>query len=77
MKRKRLNQMAAKQHKQEMQQQVQMVQAPATFGISDCDLGASPVMTKTSFLPKQAPPQQAKMVSPLQLARIISLNKNN
>jgi hypothetical protein len=68
--------MAAKQHKQEMQQ-VQTVQAPATFDISDCDLGASPVMTKTSFLPKQAPPQQAKMCSPLQLAVIFSLNKKN
>lgn len=65
-KRKRLNQLAAKQKQQE-QQQVQMqmnfgpqgghqAQAPQTsmisFGISDCDLGASPQMTKGSLISK-------------------------
>jgi hypothetical protein len=51
MKRKRLNQMAAKQA-QAVSSQPKEGPPSMSFGISDCDLGASPVMGKASFLPK-------------------------
>ena len=66
-KRKRLNQIAAKQKEQEKQQMqmqfapqtqafqpVQSVQVPMgiSFGIADCDLGASPHRSKGSLISK-------------------------
>lgn len=76
MKRKRLNQMAAKQA--QAAQPKEVGPPSMSFGIADCDLGASPVMNKTSFLPKTTAQQhQAKLVSPLQQARILSLTKGS
>lgn len=79
MKRKRMNQMAAKQAQAVSTAQPKDMGPPGmSFGISDCDLGASPVMNKTSFLPKTTTQQhQAKLVSPLQQARILSLTKGS
>lgn len=75
MKRKRLNQMAAKQAAHVAEKEGPQ---SVSLGISDCDLGASPAMGKASFLPKQAAQQnQAKLLSPLQLASIFVLNKGN
>ena len=53
-KRKRLNQLAAQEEKAKRQNDTQAAQntgmGGGVLGISDCDLGASPQMTKTSIL---------------------------
>ena len=60
MKRKRLNQLAAKQQQQLQQQQKlaaekqQQPQPSISFGISDCDLGASPNPHQGSLISKMA-----------------------
>lgn len=54
MKRKRLNQMAAKQQKVTAAADQLPSQGQPAFGISDCDLGASPQMNKGSLITKMA-----------------------
>jgi hypothetical protein len=79
MKRKRLNQIAAKQ--KQVEKVVQEVSVPSgiNFGISDCDLGASPQMSKGSLLKQahQAHPPNIPLQSPLGgvQSRILNLSK--
>lgn len=86
LKRKRLAQMAAKQKQeqpvqvpiiQQQQQPAQMSSGGGAFSISDCDLGASPIM-KGGLFPKAggAAAVHNKMVSPLAQTRMLNLTKN-
>lgn len=52
-KKKRLNQMAAKEREAQKDQQQHSEAAGGLIGISDCDLGASPQMSKNSIIPKK------------------------
>jgi hypothetical protein len=90
-KRQHLHQQAAKQQQQRVvaaPEQLQPLAQPVlpqaaptsmVFGISDCDLGASPQMNKGSLITKMAQHQMAiGKMSPLGVqARYFSLSKNN
>ncbi len=49
-KRKRLNQLAAAEEKAKKENDAMTSLGGGVLGISDCDLGASPQMTKTSIM---------------------------
>jgi len=61
-KRKRFNQMKAKEEKDK-------AKAEAGLSIGECDIGASPQMTKSSLVPPKVKKATGKMESPLQKAR--------